>query len=191
MRDEDALQLAARKGADPGLGEAFGPDGRQHLVDDGLALPRREPETEPVAVDAEHHQVAGPQGDIGVEHQLLRDVAGRAAQSPPRGAGHGDPPAARPLQAEDDAQQRGLARTVGPDEPGELTRPYLEGDVVEDRAPPEDDAEVLDRENGPAAAARGTTGRSGRDGRGHRCSVETLLVTAASIAFTSAVIQVW
>ena len=71
---------------DPGVGEALGADGDEHLVDGGPALARREPDAEAVPVDPQCHEVAGPDGDIGVEQQLLGHVARRRAAAGSPGA---------------------------------------------------------------------------------------------------------
>ena len=94
----------------------------------------RKRHAEPVPVEAEPDDVAGPQRHVGVEQHLLGDVADqrlrRACGAPAdqhlaRAAG---------LEAEHDPHQRRLPGAVGADQAGELARPDRERDVVEDLA---------------------------------------------------------
>jgi hypothetical protein len=163
VRDHHALLLAAGQLADPRVRVGAGADGVEHGVDPVPAVPGREAEAELVAVDAERHHVPDPQWHVRLDQQLLRDVSDVRVQCPG--------PGRHRLEAEDEAQQGGLARAVRPDQPGELARADGERDIVEDRAAAEADADVGEVE------------------QGHRCSVDVLLVTALVSAWTSASIQ--
>src|SRR6185437_2537802 len=111
------------------------------------------------------------------------------------------PPAGRLDQAEDDAQQRGLARAVRADDPGELALSEREGDVAEHRPAAEPDPDALEPQQ--VAGSRRPLSRRPRRIRGdgglgwflhagpHMCSVEVLAATAARRSRTSARIQVW
>ena len=193
--DQHALLLAAGQRPDSGVSEPLGIHRVQHLAHGLRSLPRGEPEAEPVAVQPERDQVPGPHRHIRVEHYLLRDVADGLAPQRARLAEDRHRAGARPLQAENDSQQRRLACPVRADQPGELPGLDGEADLVEDLPPAERDADVVDAEY---------FGRDGDFGRQrglvlvahywllcHNFCVETLLVTAFSMAWTSASIQLW
>ena len=178
MGDQDPLLLTSGERPDPGVGEALGVDVVEHLLDQlalGLGAPA---EAVALGVQAEGHQVAGPDGDVGIEEHLLGDIAQRPS-APPGGPPRTRTwPGVRSLETEDDPQERRLADPVGADEPGELPLADLERDVVEDLATREGDADALDLEDRWRGAV-------------HRCSVEIPCTTAALIAATSASIQDW
>ena len=74
--DQDPLLLAAREPADARVGEAARADRVEHLVDarararaTAAAIPRRWPSS------PRRDEVAGAQRHVGVEQELLRDVA--------------------------------------------------------------------------------------------------------------------
>jgi hypothetical protein len=183
VRDEDALLLTAGKLADPGVGVAGRADVGQRRLDQFPALPGRpvlpgEGEPEPVPVKAERHHVAGAQRHVRVDDQLLRHVAdGRLVLVVQGRAVDEHAPARRVGQAEDDAQERGLARSVRPDDAGEV--PLLKGerDVAEDLAAAQADPDSFERQQ--------------RHGRPHRFSAETRPATALRRSRTSVRIQVW
>ena len=127
-----------------------------------------------MTVQAQAHQVPGPQRHVGVEERLLGDVADRTAPPPAVATLDLDPAGARSLQAEDHPEQRRLAGTVRPDETDELAGVELEGDPVEH-----------------LAAAQGDVDRLEPQHRVHSFSVEVLSTTARVMAWTSASIQVW
>src|SRR5581483_8959191 len=124
----------------------------------------REAEAELVAVDAERDHIPDSQRHVRLDQQLLRDVADGCAEC--------SAARRRWLEAEDDAEQGGLARAVRPDQAGELARSDSQRHVVEDRAAAKPDADVMEIEN-------------------HRCSVDFLVATALVSAVTSASIQDW
>jgi hypothetical protein len=132
VRDQDALELAAGKRADTGIGEMLRTDGVQHLVDRSAPLARRQGDPEPVAVYPESNKVTRPQRHVGVQQGLLGDVADDVPASP-RSIGCLDDHASglSALQAEDDAEQGGLASPVRADDPGELALLERERDVAE------------------------------------------------------------
>ena len=132
VRDEHALLLAAGQLAHPGIGVPGRADVAEGPLDKFPALPRREGEAEPVPVKAERHHVAGAQRHVGVDDQLLRHVADAALVLVVQRLAVDEHPAARRLeQAEDDAQQRGLARAVRADDPGEVALTKRERHVAE------------------------------------------------------------
>ena len=119
----------------------------------------------------------GAQRHVLVDGQLLRYVPDQASAVPRLGTAVQQHPAlGRRGEAEDDAEQGGLAGAVRADQAGELAGRYRERDAAEDLAAAESDAYVLQAQEVVVC---------------HRCSVETLAVTALSRALTSAVIQVW
>ncbi len=176
MGDQDPLLLAPREAPDPAVGEPVGVDVVENRVDQFPLLLRPASEAEPVAVQAEGHQVAGPHGHVGVEGHLLGHVPEGAPVLGERRPEHPDLTRARTLEAEDDPQEGGLAHPVRADEPGELALVDLERDVVEDGPPGKGDTHLVDGEHRRL---------------GHRCSVEVPWATAASMAFTWAIIQDW
>src|SRR5262249_59492237 len=131
-------------------------------------------------VGSERDQVPGPDRHVRVEQHLLRDVAEGGAPRP-RLALDGHGPARGPLQAEDHPQQGGLARAVRADQAGELSRPDGEAYVVEDLPTRQRDADTLDAEDRRCMVLVSH----------HRLWVDTLLVTAFSMALVSASIHVW
>ena len=119
--DQDALLLAAGEPPDAGVGEAARVDRPEHLLDQRAARARGSRHPEPVRVQAEPDEIARPQRQVGVEQELLRDVADQRRCCRERGAPRDENlPALGGLQAEDHPEQRRLARAVGPDQPGEL-----------------------------------------------------------------------
>ena len=163
MRDHDALLLAAGQAAHPLRGEPGGVDGRQHLVDSGRPAARWQRDAEPVAVEAEPDQVARPHRHVRVELDLLRNVADQLPALRRRQAADRDLAGRQRLQAEDDAQQRGLPGAVRADQPDELAGPETEPDVLQDVAPAEPDAGPVDGQD----LSRGTGRRRWR-GMTHR-----------------------
>jgi hypothetical protein len=141
VRDQHALLLAAGQLADPRVGVSVRTDIGQCRLDQLPALPRRpvppgEGEPEPVPVKAQRHHVAGAQRHIGVDDKLLRYV--------PDGLPVDEHSSARRLdEAEDDAEQRGLAGPVRSDDPGEIALLERERDVAEHLAPAEPHAHAL------------------------------------------------
>ena len=167
VRDQHALLLAAGQLADPGVGVPVRADVGQRRLDQFPALPRREAEPEPVPVKAKRHHVAGAQRHVGVDDQLLRHVAdGGLVLVVQRRAVDEHPPARRLDQAEDDAEQRGLARAVRADDPGEVALLERERDVAEHLAAAEAHADAFERQQW--------------HGGPHRCSVETWSATAVA-----------
>ena len=183
VRDQHPLLLTAGQLADPGVGVPVGADIGERRIDQFPALPRREAESEPVPVKAKRHHVAGAQRHVLVDDELLRHVAdggpvlvvqcltvqGLTVDE--------HPPARRLDQAEDDPEQRGLARAVRADDPGEVALLERERDVAEHLAAAEAHADAVKRQQW--------------HGGPHRCSVETLSATALRRSCTSVRIQVW
>jgi hypothetical protein len=89
-----------------------------------------------------------------VEHQTeVLEVAPDPETSPGVGrqrgdvaAVKGDRPGVQPLQAADGVEQRGLAGTVGPNEPDNATTGNAQRDAVDGMQPPEGNAGAVDRE---------------------------------------------
>ena len=176
MGDQDPLLLAPREPPDPAVGELFGVDIVEHLLHQLTLLPRAPADAEPVAVEPERHQVAGPDRHVRVEGHLLGDIAQRSAVAGEWFPEEPNLPRAGSLESEDHPQQRRLAHPVGPDQPGELPFVHLERDVFEDGPTREGDPHLVEGEDGGVA---------------HRCSVEVPWATAAWMAATSATIHDW
>jgi hypothetical protein len=173
-----SLLLTAGQLADPGVGVAGRADVGQRRLDQFPALPGREAEPEPVPVKAERHHVAGAERHVRVDDQLLRHVAdGRLVLVVQRRAVDEHAPARRVGQAEDDAEQGGLARSVRPDDAGEVPRLKGEGDVAEDLAAAQADPDAFERQQW--------------HGGPYRFSAETWSATALRRSCTSVRIQVW
>ena len=136
----------------------------------------RRPISEAVAVETECDQVPCSHRHVGVEDDLLRYIAQRSAALTRIRPPDLDCALVSSLGAQDDPEQRGLAYPVGPDQPGELAGPDLEGDVVQHSLTAEGDRYPVDLEDRRDA---------------HRCSVDVPWSTAAWIAATSASIQDW
>ena len=132
LGDQYPLLLSAREAAHPGVSEAHGADRLEHLVDPLAAACRRCGQTEAVPVQPEPHDVAGPQGKVGVDKDLLGHVADRPVAAGPRCAIDEDLAVGRLQQPQDHPQNGGLTGAVGPDQSGELARPDGEVDVMED-----------------------------------------------------------
>lgn len=163
--DEHALGLAAGEGAEALLGIGGGADGGEHGVDLRRALAVGEREAEPVAVEAEGHEVAGAEREVGVEGEFLRDVADAA--------GGGDAAGGFFLEAEDGADEGGFAGAVGADEAADFAGAEGKGDVVEDGAVAEGDGKALDGEGGRHGDfGRGFGGGGQGEGRGRGRWVE-------------------
>src|SRR6185312_459788 len=104
-------------------------------------------------------------------------------------------------EAEDDAEQRGLARAIRADDPGELALPERERDVAEHRTAAEAHPDALEPQQVRRRRPR-LLGGQGRVGYGggflhflhagpHSCSVEAFAATALRSSCTSVCIQVW
>src|SRR6202042_3320861 len=100
----------------------------EHLLDALAAGTGREWRTEAVPVQAEAHEVAPAQRHVRVKPELLRHIADLA---PAGCVAEVDPASGQGLEAEDGAEQSGLAGPVGADQAGELAAAEGEGDVVE------------------------------------------------------------
>ena len=147
VRDQHPLLLAAGELAHPRVGVPGRAHVAQRRLDHLPALPRREREPEPVPVDAERHDVPGPQRHVRVDDELLRHVADGGLVLAVHRLAVDEHPAARRLeQAEDDPEQGGLARAVRADDPGELALAERERHVAEHLAAAEADADVVERE---------------------------------------------
>ena len=112
VRDQDALLLATRQVAYPGISEPHGVDRRQHLVDRRPALSRRDGHAEAMTVYSECYQIASAKRHLGVEDHLLGDVPDGPVAPRSRRALEEHPARARVLKAEDHPEQGGLARPV-------------------------------------------------------------------------------
>ena len=188
VRDHHALLLAAGQLADPRVLVAERADGLEHRL--GPSGPLLEPagqrDAEAGAVDAQRHHVLSAERDVLVDRELLRHITDvRAPGHHALGGGQ---------QTQDDAEQRGLARAVRPDQAGELTRPDGQRNVAEylpalgRRA--EAQADVVKGDQGllgPLPA--GFPCRRLHKRLGHRCSVDSLSDTALASAFSSASIH--
>ena len=182
--DEDPLLLAPGEVAHAGVGEAPRVDGVEHGVH-GLAAPapvERYPEAMPVEAEADH--VAGTERHVGVEEDLLGDVADDRVAVGERPPAHQNAPRARRLEPEDDPEEGGLARPVGADQTGELARHDPEADVMEHLPPGQPDADAIDVQD----RVIGTLVESGA---AHSRFVDTPRASACCTALTSATIQVW
>ena len=83
-----------------------------------------------MSIQAQGHEIAPAQGQVGVEGPLLRDVADRPAAAPGRPPEHLHAPAVRRLQAQERAQEGGLAAAVGAEDRQELAAGHGEGEVA-------------------------------------------------------------
>src|SRR5262249_21717251 len=146
-------------------------------------------------VKAERHDIAGPQRHVRVDHQLLRHVADAPLVALlPLPAVDEHLAARRLLQAEDDAEQRGLAGAVGTNETGELALADRERDPAKPRAAAQPYAYAVEREQiraGHPLRPCLLPCRFLRHRCPHRRSVEAWPVTALRRACTSASIQLW
>src|SRR5207253_3988864 len=94
----------------------------QYVVDELAAGPGRQPDAELVPVEPERDHVPDPQRRVRLDAELLRHVADRGVAGRARGAVDEHRSGGYRLEAEDDAQERGLARSVRADKTGELPR---------------------------------------------------------------------
>jgi hypothetical protein len=122
VRDHDPLLLAAGQLAHPRVGVPPRADRGQHVVDELAAGPGRQPDAELVPVEPERDHVPDPQRRVRLDAQLLRHVADRGVAGRSRGAVEEHLAGGYRLEAEDDAEERGLARSVRADKTGELPR---------------------------------------------------------------------
>jgi hypothetical protein len=182
--DEDALLLTSGEVAHPGVGEVPRVDGVEHGVD-GLTAPSpTQGHAEPVPVEAQGHDVAGTERHVGVEEDLLGNVADDRVAPGERPATHQNAPGAGRLKTEDDPEEGGLARPVGADQTGELARHDPEADVVEHLSPGQPDADPVDVQDRVAGTRVG-------GGDVHSRVVETPPDSACSTARASAAIHDW
>jgi hypothetical protein len=135
MRDHDALLLAAGQLTDPRAGVSVGPDGLEHVLYPLAPLPGRKRQAELVAVDTQRDDIRHPQRHVRVDQQLLRDIADGGVLC--------DRAFCDVLEAEDDAEQGGLAGAVRTDQAGELALSDVERDVLQDRPAAEADRYVV------------------------------------------------
>ena len=154
VRDHDALLLSTREIAHPGDREAVASTASSIASIRALrfAVGRRHPET--MAVDPEPDEVPSPDGHVGIEPDLLRDVADERVPARPGFAGHPDCSRRRCDQTHDDPEQRRLARSVRADQPDELTGIASEADVTEDLPTDSETLTSLDRQNLGASCSR-------------------------------------
>jgi hypothetical protein len=132
-------------------------------------------------VNSKRHEVTGAKRNVRVEERLLRDIPDRAPPAIARGAEH-DSSGTRTEEAEDHPKEGRFSSTIRADEAAEGAGLQFEGDVVEDSASTEIDAEMFDSKRGAEEIPKW---------RVHSFSVETFWVIAFLIAFTSASIQDW
>ena len=146
VRDHDPLLLAAGQLADPRVGVPPRADRGQHVVDQLAAGPGRQPDAELVPVEPERDHVPDPQRRVRLDAQLLRHVADRGVPRRARRAVDEHRAGGYRLQAEDDAQERGFARSVRPDETGELTGVHGHPDVPQHLPAAEPDPDAVQPE---------------------------------------------
>ena len=173
LEGEDAGQLAdaagpGGEGADEVVGEGTEAEVVDELAGAGqlvsvAASPRGDPDEHREHVGRQHPFVGEGHG---LEHGEVAEETGvleRAAEPVPGpvGGGHrADVPAEQfdgapgGHEPADRVHDRGLARTVGPDETDDFVALHPEVDVVDDPVGAELDDEASDREVGPAVAGR-------------------------------------
>ena len=106
VRDQHPLLLAAGQAADPLIGERRRIHRIEHLVDLPPTPRRGQRHPQPVAIEAERHEIARAHRHVGIERKFLRHVADRGRLA---AAVDDDAAAAGHDEAEDGAQQRRLA----------------------------------------------------------------------------------
>ena len=122
LGDEQALLLAARQDTDRLIGVCVGADRPQRLGHFGAFVPGRRTETPAMADQAEQHQVAATQGQIGLERLALRHIADGGVPSPRRSTQHTTPNLRWLDLTQQHAQQRGFAGAIGSDQAKERAR---------------------------------------------------------------------
>ena len=130
LGDAQALLLAPRQPPDRGVRIWPRPHQRQHLVDSAVDAARAQGGSPSVSIQTQGHEIAPAQGQVGVEGPLLRDVADRLAAAPGHPPKHLHAPAIRRLQAQERAQEGGLAAAVGAEDGQELAARHGEGEVA-------------------------------------------------------------
>src|SRR5690606_28762228 len=151
LANAQALLFAARQGSDGVVGVPRRADRRKQRVDARAVAGPRDRGAEARAVHAERDEVAGAHARAEREGALLRNVPDAPVAAAHGAAGDADPPFGEPLQAEDRAQQRRLARAARAEDGHELA-----GCEVEVEALPE------------VAAPRSEERRGGEEGRARR-----------------------
>jgi hypothetical protein len=177
VSQQDALLLAPREPAYPGVGEPLRSHRRHHLLHPLAAPGGGERDPQPVTVETEGYEVPAAHGQVWVQHDLLGHIANRAS-SPALAAGGADL-AARPLQTEDDAKEGRLAGSVGAYEGGELAGGHGERHRLQHPPAPQVHGDVVHFQYGRRA------------GCGHSRGVDVRATTAFSMASVSAIIHVW
>src|SRR5450759_4511979 len=154
MRDQDPLLLPAGQVSDPRVAEARGVDGAEHFLDELAAATGGQRETESVPIEAEADHVAGAQRHIGVQLDLLRDVADHPAALAAGPAADAHLAAGGLLQAEYHPQQRRLAGAIRADEPYEFAGPDGEPHVTQNLTAAQPHADAVNGEHLGRVAGR-------------------------------------
>ena len=176
MGNENPLLFSTRKRSDPSIGETIRIDIVKYLLDGPALLLGPAANAELLCVEPQGNKVTCSHGQVGVEHDLLRNVPEGSATLVVSRAGDLNGSGLGALRAENDPEQRRFAHAVGPDEAGELSFTDFERHVVQDPPAGQGDADPVDLEYGQWA---------------HRCSVDVPCSTAALMAATSAIIHDW
>ena len=138
---------------------------------DARALVAREPPEAPaMAVEPEADEVARAQREVAVEGALLRHVADALPAFARRPAVHLHASGRRLEQAEQDADQRRLARAVRAEHGEELAGLQLEAEVFPEHALAEAQAEIFDRGDGAHRASAAAVVAPARAAIAGRCS---------------------
>ena len=151
--------FAAREPADGPFGERACVDVAERFVDEGPSRRVRKRHAEARTVDAEGHEVARAERQVGIELDPLRHVSDQPARAVRRVAEHAHRAFGRRDKTEHELEQRRFARAVSADDADELSGFDLEREAAEDASLAAPEADVRERD--------GDGGRAGRGGRGH------------------------
>jgi hypothetical protein len=130
--DEDSLLLSSGKATDSVVGESLGVYIVQHLFDEFVLLSSSSGKAVAMSVETKRHEVPCPHRYVGIDDYLLGNIAQRSAPGRKRRSQYSHLAAVRPLQAQNDSEQRRLTDAIGADQPGELPTVDLERDSVKD-----------------------------------------------------------
>ena len=154
LRYPKPLLLTARESSERRIGVAAGADGLDRPLD-ALVLGCREAgRAPPMTVETEAHEIAAAQGELAVEDALLRDVADPRAHLGGQPAVDRDRAGARLEQAEEDADERRLARPVRAEHGEQLAALEREAQVAPQHAVPEAERQAFDGYDAHRASAR-------------------------------------
>lgn len=146
LGDQQALTLTARHGRERSRRQQLTADGFQRPGDVATAVRRKVRDAETMAVHRACQDVAPRQTDIGWRGVGLGEVADCRIALPDRPVEDGDPPAGRPPEAQNGADQRRLAGAVRPKQADEFALVDRQADVVEDRRPADRQRHVVERD---------------------------------------------